>query len=285
MFRDGYYNKSTYELVWDLIIEANPRIDYTKDQVRISQMEENIGADRRPDLNTYGKLVAIPGLGREGEQWFEWNRPFMNEIFADIDVFVPPKKQQRVSDLLPDFNAMYGFKLAAGDIYDFNIEILDTPKKYTIQIRETCPAFQGTLDIWLGLPYAPIQELITNPDLDGLEYPTKQSVRIQGPLYLYGRDFTYCRRLLESEFGYDSFVTEYQAGKLADQIFDPWVYSDTPSPFNWKGARVVYNGTTADCPAPCNQQLYASVLMIEVDTQYNTNVAGHVNFHYDRIVS
>ena len=65
------------------------------------------------------------------------------------------------------------------------------------------------------------------------------------------------------------------------QVFeDAWVYNDAPNPFNMKGARVVYNGTTAGSPAPCNAS-YERVILIQLSDPLCSNFAGHLTMHYN----
>lgn len=281
MANNGYYNKPSDDLWWEIFTRDNPKVDYEQNQVRVSQMTANDGPDK--SRNTKGKIVAIPGMGREGEEWLTWNRPFMEAIFKNRKVYVSPKNQQTLGELLADFNKKFLFQLSSRDIYDENIEITQVPMDFAIRIRPTCLCYQGTLTITVGDPKAHIGELIVNRDLSGLEYPTKQSTKGQAPFYVFERNFTFIGPTLQRAFGYDDIISQDQSWILRDLFVDTWVYSNEAADFNLKGARVVYNGPTAQSPGPCNTS-YQNVLLIELSDALCLNFAGHLNLHYNVVV-
>ncbi|WNT47108.1 virion structural protein [Salmonella phage SPLA10] len=275
---DGYYNRPSDDLWWAIFKRDNPRVDYEQNQVRVSQMVEN--PDNDPKRNTRGKLVAIPGMGREGEDWLTWNRPFMEDLFKGKDVWVQPKGQTTISEVVEQFNQIWKFQLSPRDYYDQNIEVLHTPMEVKVQMRDTCLCFQGVLTINIGNPHVHIGEVIINRDLSGVEYPTKQSKKMQGPFYVWDRDFTFAGSQLRDEFGYDDIISADQFDILADLFPEEWQMVNQTADWNMQEARVVYNGKTADCPAPCNQK-YQRVLLIEMSEVLSGNIAGHINLHYD----
>lgn len=278
MANNGYYNRPSDELWWAIFTRDNPNVDYQQNQVRVSQMVPNDNGDLK--RNTAGKLVAIPGMGREGEEWLTWNRPLMEDLFKGKEVFVTPKNQQTLGELIRDFNDKFKFQLSERDFYDENIEIVDIPSQFQVRMRPTCLCFQGTLTITVGNPKVHIGELIVNRDLAGLEYPTKQTKKGQAPFYVFERNFTFLGRALNSMFGYDDIISQDQFNILRDVFEDAWVYNDAPNPFNMKGARVVYNGTTAGSPAPCNAS-YERVILIQLSDPLCSNFAGHLTMHYN----
>ena len=204
MANNGYYNRPSDELWWAIFTRDNPNVDYQQNQVRVSQMVPNDNGDLK--RNTSGKLVAIPGMGREGEEWLTWNRPLMEDLFKGKEVFVTPKNQQTLGELIRDFNDKFKFQLSERDFYDENIEIVDIPSQFQVRMRPTCLCFQGTLTITVGNPKVHIGELIVNRDLAGLEYPTKQTKKGQAPFYVFERNFTYLRLALNAMFGYDDII-------------------------------------------------------------------------------
>lgn len=275
---NGYYNRPSDDLWWAIFTRDNPKVDYQQNQVRVSQMLVNDNGDTR--RNTSGKLIAIPGMGREGEDWLTWNRPFMEVLFKDKEVWVPPNQQRTLGELVEDFNRIWKFQLSPRDFYDQNIEITQFPSTYEIQIRPTCLCFQGVLTIHVGNPDVHIGEVIINHDLSGLDYPTLQSKKSQGPFHVFERDFTFAGSKLKSEFNYDDLISADQFDYLKDLFEQVWVYQATTANWNLKGAKVIYNGTTAAAPGPVNTDR-TNVLMVLLDPVLNSNVAGHLSLHYD----
>lgn len=275
---DGYYNRPTDDLWWAIFTRDNPNVDYQQNQVRVSQLLVNDDGDVK--RNTKGKLVAIPGMGREGEEWLTWNRPVMENLFKNKEVWVVPNNQKTLGEIVNDFNLLWKFQISPRDFYDQNIELVDLPAKFEIQMRPTCLCFQGTLTINVGNPKVHIGEVIVNRDLAGLQYPTDQSVKGQAPFYAFERNFTFAGQMLQEKFGYDDILSADQLDILNDLWEDVWVLENATVDFNLEGARVVYNGETATSPSPCNTD-YANVLLIEVSDVLCKNYAGHLILHYD----
>lgn len=274
---NGYYNKPTYDLVFDLIKEANPESDFTQDQVRVTNITQNTNGDAL--RNSTGKLVAIPGMGREGEVTMTWNRPDIAEIFSDVDVYVPSTGLFKKSDLLATINLNFGFQLATEDIYDEVLNLSVVPTVTQLRIRPTCPAFTGILVVNIGDPKKAIDTVIRNTDLDGLAYPTNQSVKIQGPLYLYAQDYTYDAENMQ-KFGYGDLIEGELLTILNRKSPDQWINTPTAATWNMAGATVWYNGLTSEAPVYVNAN-YDRCVVIHLDSTLCTNVAGHLILHYN----
>lgn len=274
---NGYYNKPTDELVFDLIKEANPDSDFTQDQVRLTNFAPNTNGDTT--RNTVGKLMAIAGMGREGEVTLTWNRPDLAQIFSDVQVYVSASNKFKKSDLLPEINLNFGFQLAAEDIYDEVLNLSTVPTVTQLKVRPTCPAFTGTLVVNIGDPKKAIDTVIRNTDLDGLAYPTNQSVKIQGPLYLYAQDYTYDAENMQ-RFGYGDLIEGDLLTILNRKSPDQWINTPTAAAWNMAGATVWYNGLTADAPVYVNAN-YERCVVIHLDATLCTNVAGHLILHYN----
>lgn len=274
---NGYYNKPTDILVFDLIKEANPDSDFTQDQIRLTNFAENTNGD--PLRNTVGKLMAIPGMGREGEVTLTWNRPDIAEIFSEVDVYVSVTNKFKKSDLLAEINLNFGFQLAAEDIYDEVLNLSTVPTITQLKIRPTCPAFTGTLQVIIGDPKKAIDTVIRNTDLDGLAYPTNQSTKIQGPLYLYAQDYSYDNENMQ-RFGYGDLIEGDLLIILNRKSPSQWVNTPTPAEWNMAGATVWYNGPTAQAPVYVNSN-YSRCVVIHLDDTLCTNVAGHLILHYN----
>ncbi|UQT03127.1 hypothetical protein TOTORO_02640 [Serratia phage vB_SmaS-Totoro] len=277
MANSNYYNKPTNRLVFDLIKEANPDADFSEDQVRLTNFTQNTNGD--PLRNTAGILKAIAGMGREGQEELTWNRPALNEIFKEISVYVSPNGKFKKSDLLKEINSNYNFQLDAGDIYDGVLNLSTLPTKTMIIVRPTCPAFTGQLEVTIGDPKVALETVIRNHDLDGLQYPTNQSEKIQGPLYLYANDYTFDVEGLQ-KFGYGDPIEGELLDSLNRKSPDTWVLKPTPAPWNANGADVWFNGPTASAPVYVNTA-YQRCLVIHLDSDYCSNVAGHLILHYN----
>lgn len=279
MTLDGYYNRPTSEIWWDMFLRANPKVDFTYDQVRIKDMVANDDGD--PTRNTMGILAAIEGMGREGEtEWLRWDRPLMENIFKNRTVYIPPSNYQTVEQVMNTFNNVFKFQLSPADYYDRNITVFDIPAVINVQMRETCPCFQGVLTLTIDNPRVNIGELVQNRDLSGLFYPTNQKTKGQGPFYVFERNFSFVSEILQNHFAYDDVISDETYLILVDLFPDEWVLSDTAVPFNLKGARTVYNGPVSASPVPVNLS-YSHVFVLKLDDVLCRNFAGTLILHYN----
>lgn len=281
MSTNGYYNLPTSTLVFNLIKDANPDMDFSEGQVRITNLVANPVAD--PERNTQGALVAIPGMGREGTVTLTWNRPDIGEIFSDIAVYASPTDKLKKSDLLAEINSNFGFQIALEDIYDEVLNLSTLPTTVSIRIRPTCPAFIGELPVTLGDPKKALDTVVRSTDLAGLNYPTNQSVKIQGPLYLYAYDYSYDVVGMQN-FGYGDPIEGDLLATLNRKSPDQWVNIPTAIAWNMAGASVWYNGPTVGAPDYVNEN-YDRCVIIHLDATLCTNVAGHLILHYNEATS
>lgn len=281
MANTNYYNDESWPLIFALIQAANPDINFTKDQVKLTEFEPNDGTDSAVN-NTKGVLVGIPEMGREGSFPLTWNRPDIGQIFSDIPVvWLPPAGQKKKSDLLTSLNSLYNFQLRASDIYDSILNLAIIPQEITLTIRDNNPAFTGSLKVTVGDPRVQLESILRNSSLAGLQYPTGQAVKIQGPLYLYGYDFTYAKEELNQDFTYGKEISGDLLDAFNQKTPDEWVNQDSAADFNMRGSKISYNGVTSACPVYCNQDLYTHCVVISLDDDMCANVSKHVILHYN----
>lgn len=281
MANTNYYDDKSWSLIFNLIKSANPDINFTKEQVRLTELAVNDGPDKDVN-NTKGVLVGIPEMGREGSFPLTWNRPDIGQIFSNIPtVYIAPNGQKKKSDLLVTLNALYNFQLQASDIYDSVLNMAIIPQQVTLPIRENNPAFTGTLTVTVGDPQLQLESVLRNSALAGLEYPTGQAVKIQGPYYLYGFDFTYAKDQLTADFTYGAEITGALLEAFNQKAPDEWVNLDSAQDFNMRGSKVAYNGLTGGAPVYCNRDLYTHCVVITLDDDMCANVSKHVILHYN----
>lgn len=277
---DGnYYNDKAFNLVFDLILKANPQINFTAEQVQFSEVKEDINLTQQ--TNTLGRLVGIPEMGREGEVLLLWNRVNLQDVFKYITPSVPYQPEAiMVSDYLPAFNKRWGFQLGSGDIYDQPVLTPTVPVEIKIRFREQNPAFINDFTLLIGTPAININRVVVNNRLDGL--PGARTDGKLDAIYLnWMEDFTTLGEQLTA-------VTTGTpvAGELANFLISimatDWVEDPIPAPFNYYRSMVGYNGTTQECPHRCNH-LFDNVMVVKLNDEFCTNVAGFLLFHYNTL--
>lgn len=147
----GVYDRPTLEIFFNDFKAVNPRIDYTAEQIRLTDIGRNSDPGTRVTVNTSALMVGRPERGRRGEWAVSWNRRDIAKIFAQCNVYVPYTGQVKLSELLVSINAQYPIALAATDIYDASIPANPTlPLTLSIPMHAANPAFIGTLNLTLG---------------------------------------------------------------------------------------------------------------------------------------
>lgn len=279
MTADGYYNLSTWQLFFRQLKLDNPNINFTADEVKLINITPYITSDT--EVNTKSTLIGVPEYGREGTWELTHNRPDIGVIFAEVEVWVEPKGQLMKSDLLPDINARFGFQLTAGDIYDGYLNPQLVPYSVDVTIRETNPAFTGKLTVNIGRRKLQLETVMTNHQLAGINYPTMQTVKIQGPLFLYGYDFSYAHDELQALFPQGQEIIGETLDSFNRKVEIPWVNDVTPQDWNMRGSLVTYNGLISGAPVPANGTWYTHCVVISLDDNMCDNVAGYLVLHYN----
>lgn len=279
MTADGYYNLPTWDLFFRQLLLDNPNINFTAEEVRLIDITPYITADK--EVNTKSTLIGVPEYGREGTWELTHNRPDLGVIFADVEVWVAPNNQTLKSELLPDINARFGFQLTAADIYDGYLNPQLVPYTVDLVVRENNPAFTGTLTVHIGRRKLQLETVMTNHHLAGINYPTMQSVKIQGPLYLYGFDFSYAYAELQALYPQGQEILGETLDDFNRKVETPWVNAVTPQDWNMRGSLVSYNGPVAKAPVPTNRAWYTHCVVITLDETMCDNVAGYLVLHYN----
>lgn len=147
----GVYDRPTLEIFFNDFKAVNPRIDFTAEQIRLTNVGRNSDPATRVTVNTSATMVGRPERGRRGEWQVSWNRRDIAKIFAQCNVYVPYTGQTKLSELLGSINAQYPIALADTDIYDASIPAKPTlPLTLSIPMHAANPAFIGTLTLTLG---------------------------------------------------------------------------------------------------------------------------------------
>lgn len=275
------YRKPSELLVIDLINEANGTNFDTNDFAIV-------------DVGNRGNLTPIEGTphvretaatlrpyfgGRlKSTTTIHYHRLNASDMFNDVVVPVPLAGQTSTTELLDAINETLGLQLTTDDIIHEPVSTRVLPSVGTVKIKDGNPAWTGA--IWVSIQRVPyrLEEWVTQRTLPVLTYPTNQTELIQGPLYAYPHDF--------SAFG--NVLLPYNNGSSTDALlavfkevlpFDEWVLRTQPLPFNLMGSLVLYNGNIRE---PWSfRPGFSHILVIELNNDYCTNMAGYLVLHYN----
>lgn len=275
------FNKPSELLVIDLINEANGTKFDTNDFaiVDVANKGNLTPIEGTPHVReTCATLRPFLGGRLRATTMIHYHRLNASDMFNDVVVPVALAGQTSTYDLLEDINKTLGLQLTTNDIILEPVSTRVLPSIGTVKIKPGNPAWTGT--VWFSINRVPYQleEWVTQRNLPVLDYPTHQTERIQGPLYAYPHDF--------SDHG-DQLLT-YSNGSPTDALldvfkdvlpFDTWVLRAQPKPFNLMGSLVLYNGNIRE---PWSfRPGFKYILVIELSSEFCTNIAGYLVLHYN----
>lgn len=271
------YNKSSILLALDMI---NKRIEGV---LRPKDVEiKNVTYLDEGYYNT--KALLQPVLGGEWQDAveIEYDRINVASLFRGIPVKVVPAYQKKLSEYLPAINEQYGLAWTEEDIVDGIIPVTQPPFKVVIEIKPDNPAFYGKFELIVTNHQKSIRTLVDGISFGGIQYPTDDPNRIQGPLYFYGPDMSELRQTFELYMQGDK-VDDYLIEQINLYDNNIWVKRDKPQPFNLEGARILYNDVIGSNNQYTNRDTFTNVFVIGLDEKLCTNVAGYLVFHYNTI--
>lgn len=129
------------------------------------------------DKNTSVVVSAVPGSGYKGTQTVTYNRLDLDDIAttAGLEPSFPKGDATIISQLIEEFNTLYGVNLVAGD--DFVDGPLPTftgtlGEEHTFELTAAAgsPAYIGTITITVVGNDIDLADVITITELDGLTY-------------------------------------------------------------------------------------------------------------------
>lgn len=147
----GPYDRPTSEIFFNTFKAANPRVDYSIEQVALSDIRGNDDPSTRYALNTMATVTGVESRGRSGRFVTRWDRKDIAKVFSRCNVYISYTGQEKISDLLPSINAAYPIQLQLDDIYDANLVGTDKlPMQVNIPMHANNLAFVGVLTVTLG---------------------------------------------------------------------------------------------------------------------------------------
>lgn len=175
------YIYPSHALVFNLINADNGTFFNPTDVTLKNIRPDTSGGDSR---NTAIDIVGNASEGIEGTVTVYYRRVNIAEAFMRCDVEIKWQGESDTLGVMKAVNKLYGTKFDASDIEveSFNPNVL--PLNVSVRIKDTSLAWVGRLQVRVA-PFAQSlaegMQVVVDPVFD---YPTKQSVKGQGPLYL-----------------------------------------------------------------------------------------------------
>lgn len=269
------YNKSSVQIALDMINKRLNSAFRTKDVTF-----ENVRYLEEGYYNTEATITPVEGSGYQDAATIQYDRVNMASLFRGIAVTVTPAYQYRLSDYLVTVNDRYGLQLTEDDIVDGIIPKMEPPFRVTIKIKESNPAFYGQFDIIVSDNLKSIRKMVDQITFTGIEYPTVDPNKIQGPLYFYGSDWSSLKRYFNM-YNAGEKLDKYLLEQLNYYDINVWVDQKVSAEFNLHDATVLYNGPVDNARDYTQRTDYTNAFVFEVDETYCNNIKGYCVMHYN----
>jgi len=252
-------------------------------------------------LAASGKNSSVRLTGN-GSTWsgtvvVNYTRLDLKDLATLVGSTLKVAKVTQVHDLLNYFNYFYGMVLTTDDVENDPITLDENGgAQITVRAKAASYGWVGTYPLTLVKGDAIVDFALTDTTLDGLNYPTGQTAKSQGPLALYGFDFTPYKTLLDSlpkDTVLNGTAADTSAAKLAAAMtaldVNGWASQTSAAQRNIYMGKVVYAGLNK--PEFATNQNYKYVTMIQLPdgtgnngvptTVYNTLFVGLLYLHYN----
>lgn len=200
--------------------------------------------------NSFVKLTAKDTAPYRGSVVLTYNRLDLAD-FAKLKTKTPLPCYQltRSKQLVKPILYYYGFVLTEDDVVDEDLNLTDGAGTYTLKAKDTSLGWIGQLPIDIVVGGAPIGDLATTKNLNGLNYPVSDTNATMALMYTYPMDFTgYRDQLLTLSQGAtltDAQVTQLvTALKALDTGAGAALWNADPASKTWSlaGAKVFFAG-------------------------------------------
>lgn len=234
--------------------------------------------------NTAVTLSAAAGSPYSGQVQVCYDRLSFATVFANTPVNTYAKLRafhpSTIHDLIPALNDYYGLELSTDDIEDGALSLVDGVGSATIIAKPGSWTWTDSFSVSIQPGDLYLSTAMTVTDLNGVQYPSGQSVKGQAEVYSYRYDCSAYAELFAAisvvtEGGEP--VTQALVDAINDLTGDTWTLST--GAFGLSGARVIYNGTNS-LNKPSNSN-YDYLLEIQLSADCS-NFAGVLRFHYNR---
>lgn len=241
-----------------------------------------------PSSATYDASVELISIKPEvytGKQKLKYDKISLNKELAALKPTLEMQTYSTSHDLLAQVAAKYGLILTVDDIILSNVNSVVTPWEIYFKAKTTSPVFKTTgtgLKFTVKDSSTDLSTLLKRLNLTGLNMPSSDNARIQGPVLTFP---TFSAN--------DTVLRSYVVGQTINTPTDnDWVLADALSTATeelWEfkqtgytlfGTTVVYNGATAT--ASTNgyhvDTSKANVLILSCSTV--GVVGGYIVIHY-----
>lgn len=237
--------------------------------------------------NTLVDLVGVASEGITGSVTVRYRRVDLGEIFSQCTLEVPWEGQSSTLELMASINTQYGTRFNAEDIVLTYFNPNTLPLDITVTASPTSPAYVGSVSIRVIPMAVSLQTEITQQVVQPFDYPSGQSTKGQGLLYLRPYSFDY----------YWTYLKGLSVGQLSAEDSDSvlslingvlgldqqWVNDAVPTLRNLNNGNGVLEVSYVGVPILqyTHRLTVDRILVLQLSDQYCTGFAGVLVMHYN----
>jgi len=182
----------------------------------------------------------------------------LSQHWLNQHLTIPLQSSSTSHSILPALISRYGLQLTTDDLYLTTVDTTDPIWKLQIRVKPTSWTYKNTLDniyVYAEDPTTDLAYVIKRTSLTGLNYPSADTTKMQGPLLSYGTNYSVFsgsnEALRNEKVGYKMAIPSQDDWSIADLISE---YTDIEWGFRQTGAslynaEVVYNGVKTNVPS------------------------------------
>jgi len=185
----GHLTKPSNELIYDLILKANPDL---MGKLQIGHLSFDAPIPQQPGSSTNSSVVArglanAQGIGYRGARTFRYDRLNMAvkmppDDAQTLEVMVPNDGFETKLEVVDRLNKKYDLMIGAADIVDGPVDVSVLPAKTTIVAKASSLAWTGQLTINF-VPDRPFyKDTFSTQVLDGLPMPEVTDPALDTPV-------------------------------------------------------------------------------------------------------
>lgn len=234
--------------------------------------------------NTSVVLRAAPSAPYTDSVQVNYNRLDLAVVFAHTPVNTYAKcrafRPARIHDLIPALNMTYGTEFSTIDILDGELTLDNGNGTAVIKAAPTSYTWIGEFTVTIAPGDMILEKEVTKTDLNGIQYPSGQTVKGQAEVYSYRYDCSaygpVLTEIVVPEGGLP--VDAEMAAFISDITGDTWVLTGDVN-YSLEGAVVKFNGANSLEFVESNKNFD---YLIEIDLSASClNFAGTLRFHYN----
>ena len=231
-------------------------------------------------------VVGVEEEGMSGRVTVYYRRIDIAKAFGNVDLQIHWDGQSDTLAVMQAVNALYGTRFDADDVEIAYFNPNTLPLTVNVQMRDSSLAWTGSVPVRLvafsqSLPDA--LQIVTDPVF---EYPTAQSAKAQGPLYLRPYDFDRYWPVLKAVP--KGLLNTTDSATLRDIINgllpagNQWVISNVAIARNltWRSGQINVLYTGRPLPEYTHRLSVGRILVIGLSDALCTDVFGYLVMHF-----